>query len=177
MAMEINGRYDHYRSGYAERAETKQVSEKAKKAEMAERTEKAKMSERADAPKDAYIGSGESGAKPSGLYRLGRDENGNRKVYYDDPKKAGDPGRRERAEGKADGSGKPAEKCTVNTDKVEQEIRKLQEKRRQLEQQIRASSGEEEKVRELENKLAQVESELSRKDNDAYRRQNAVVSG
>ena len=38
-------------------------------------------------PKDEYISSEKSGNKPSGLYRMGQDENGNPKVLYDDPKR------------------------------------------------------------------------------------------
>ena len=93
------------------------------------------------------------------MYRVGEDENGNQKVFFDDPQKS-------------DNSGKPAEKCTANTDKVEREIRKLKEKEQELKQQIQSNCGNEKKVKELEKKLKQVESELSQKDNDTYRRQH-----
>ncbi len=85
---------------------------------------------------------------------MGQDENGNRKVFFDDPKKS-------------------EEKCVGNTDKVDREIQKLKEKQQQLEQQIRSATNDEQKVRELEKKLAQVEGELRQKDNDTYRRQNS----
>lgn len=68
------------------------------------------------------------------------------------------------------------EKCAVNTDKVDREIKRLKEQKHQLEQQIKAASGDEEMVKELKKKLSQVEGWLNQKDNDIYRRRNAVVS-
>ncbi len=136
-------------------------------------------------PRDEYISSEKSGQKPTGLYRLGQDENGNRKIFFDDPKAGHADGKDDRSgeseDGKApkvggDSQGKPAEKCVANTDKVDREIKKLKKKKQQLEQQIQSASGDEKKIRELEKKLAQVENELSQKDNDTYRRQNASVS-
>ncbi len=188
MAMQIHGNYDHSGTDYTERLKEKQAAERAEKAKEAEKVEKAaeeknagKMSE----PRDEYISSEKSGQKPTGLYRVGQDENGNRKLFFDDPKAGHANGRGDRSEesenGKApkaggDSQGKPAEKCVTNTDKVDREIKKLKEKKQQLEQQIQSASGDEKKIRELEKKLAQVENELSQKDNDTYRRQNASVS-
>ncbi len=79
---------------------------------------------------------------------------------------------------KADGpekkdSGRKAERCTVNTDKVDREIEKLKKKKEELEGQI-SSETDESKLKELERKLAKVESELRQKDNDTYRRQHAT---
>ena len=136
-------------------------------------------------PQDEYISSEKAGQKPTGLYRVGQDENGNRKIFFDDPKADHADGKDDRSgEGKdgkgpkvsGDGQGQPVEKCVTNTDKVDREIKKLKEKRQQLEQQIQSAFGDEKKIRELEKKLAQVENELSQKDNDTYRRQNASVS-
>ena len=188
MAMQIHGNYDHSGTDYTERLKEKQAAERAEKAKEAEKAEKAaeeknagKMSE----PRDEYISSEKSGQKPTGLYRVGQDENGNRKLFFDDPKAGHANGRGDRSEesenGKApkaggDSQGKPAEKCATNTDKVDREIKKLKEKKQELEQQIQSASGDEKKIRELEKKLAQVENELSQKDNDTYRRQNASVS-
>jgi hypothetical protein len=188
MAMQIHGNYDHSGTDYTERLKEKQAAERAEKAKEAEKAEKAaeeknagKMSE----PRDEYISSEKSGQKPTGLYRVGQDENGNRKLFFDDPKAGHANGRGDRSEesenGKApkaggDSQGKPAEKCVTNTDKVDREIKKLKEKKQELEQQIQSASGDEKKIRELEKKLAQVENELSQKDNDTYRRQNASVS-
>lgn len=125
------------------------------------------------------------------LLRLGQDENGNRKIFFEDPNKSGradgkkepevDEDRsKEAADGKepkiaGNNQGKP-EKCVGNNDKVEQEIRKLKEKKQQLEQQMQSASGDEKKIQELEKKLRQVEQELIQKDNDSYRRQHTVFS-
>ena len=166
MAMEINGNYNNRRTDYEESLKAKQ-QEKAGEAQK--EREAGNDSDGIPVPKDEYISSEKSGRKPSGLYRLGQDENGNPKVLYDDPKKpAGTDkgGSPERAE----------EKCTGNTDQVDREIEKLKEKKQQLEQQIKMASGDEEKVKELENQLAQVENELSQKDNDTYRRQHSVFT-
>ena len=114
--------------------------------------------------KDEYISSEKSGNKPSGLYRMGLDENGNPKVLYDAPKKV----EKKSATGKS-------EECTTNTDAVDSEIEKLKEEKRQLEQQIQ-SETDENKMKEWEKKLSQVEAELSQKNNDTYRKQNAIVS-
>lgn len=174
MEMRISGNYDNVQAGYAERVKEKQAAEMTKEAKKADtETAPKALSE----PRDEYISSEKSGKEPAGLYRLGHDGNGSRKIFFDDPNRS------DRTEGKeqpkADGSrpGKPSEKCVTDTDKVDREIEKLKEKKQQLEQQIRSASGDEKKVRELERKLAQVESELSQKDNDTYRRQNASVSG
>ena len=168
MAMEINERYDYYKTTYSELMKAEQ--EKAKEAEKEQKGEKVSI------PQDEYISSEKSGDKPSGLYRVGQDENGNRKLFYDDPKKSNNADGSKQPKVKADDPKKPAEKCTGNTDQVDREIKKLKEKKKELEQQIRAASGDEKKVRELEKKLAQVESELSQKDNDTYRRQHSTFT-
>ena len=149
MSMKINENYNHYKTDYAEELKTEQK----KAGEIGKGKNDENASDKTAAPEAEYISSEKSGEKPSGLYRVGKDENGNRKLYFDDPKK-------------------PAEKCTANTDKVDKEIEKLKEKKKQLEKEIKAASEDEEKVRKLEKKLAQVESELSQKDNDTYRRQH-----
>lgn len=197
---EMNGNYEHSRTDCAERVKEKQAAERAEKAKEAEKAAEEKKSHRLSEPQDEYISSEKSGKKPTGLYRVGQDENGNRKISFDDPKADHADGKDDRsgegADGKGpkvsgDSQGKPAEKCVTNTDKVDREIKKLKEKKQQLEQQIQSASGDEKpfghpsmpsgnnkenKIRELEKKLAQVENELSQKDNDTYRRQNASVS-
>ena len=184
-SKEMNGNYEHSRTDYAERVKEKQAVRRAEKAKEAERAAEGKSSGKLSEPQDEYISSEKSGKKPTGLYRVGQDENGNRKIFFDDPKAGHANGKDDRSEesedGKApkigeDGQGKPAEKCVTNTDKVDREIKKLKEKKQQLEQKIQSASGDEKKIRELEKKLAQVENELSQKDNDTYRRQNAAVS-
>lgn len=188
MSMEVNGKYGQYATDYTKRLEEER--EKVKEIEKEQNGEK--TSGKLSDLRDEYISSEKSGVKPSGLYRLGQDEDGRKKVFFDDPKKAGKADGDENPKVEPDNSDKnkdskqpkinsdnpekPAEKCTTNTDKVDREIEKLKEKQQQLEQQIKSVSGDEEKVKELEKKLAQVESELSQKDNDTYRRQNAMIS-
>ncbi len=137
--------------------------------------------------RDEYVP--EEKQEPSGLYRLGKDEGGQPKVFFDDPerpsdapeKQAGLPDTDVPEEDKgADGPekkapGKKAERCTGNTDKVDREIERLKKKREELERQI-GSETDEVKLKDLKRKLSQVESELRRKDNDAYRRQHTVFS-
>ncbi len=157
MSMEVRGNYKDYTNDYLERLQ----EERDKTKETGKEQDAENKNEGIQTPKDEYISSEKSGRKPSGLYHMGKDENGNPKVLYDDPKKA---------------DGAEPEEVTANTDKVDREIEKLKRQKQQLEQQIKAASGDEEKTKELEKKLAQVESELSQKDNDTYRRQHAVIT-
>lgn len=167
MAMEINGNYSYYGTDYEEQMKTRRQ-------EKANETEKEEAATdhigKIPVPRDEYISSEESDRKPTGLYRLGQDENGNPKVWYDDPKKPANAGKGSAPEA-------PEEKCTGSTDQVDREIKQLKEEKKQLEQQIKTASGDEEKLKELEQKLAQVESELTQKDNDTYRRQHTVFTG
>ena len=156
MSMKIGENYPGCSTEYLEKMQPK--------AEQIKETENQVNGNSIPVPKDEYISSEKSSNKPSGLYRMGRDENGNPKVLYDDPKKV----QKKSATGNA-------EECTTNTDAVDREIEKLKEQKRQLEQQIQAETDEK-KVKALEKKLAQVEAELNQKNNDTYRRQNAVVS-
>ena len=166
--MEISSNYKDYKNEYLDRVQTGQ--DKVKEASQDQRGED--KNEGIPVPKDEYISSEKSGSKPSGLYRLGQDENGNPKVMYDDPKRVAKAKDVQPKEEPA----KKAEKCTTNTDNVDREIEKLKEDKKQLEQQIKAAAGDKEKVKVLEKKLAQIEGELSQKDNDTYRRKNAVIS-
>jgi len=189
MAMQINGNYAQSKTDYAERVKEKQAALRAEKAKEAKETKEAaeekgpgKLSE----PQDVYISSEKSGKEPVGLYRIGQDENGSRKIFFEDPDKADrtdgkEEPKAEKADGKkpkidGDSQGKKAEVCIGNTDKVDREIEKLKEKKRELEQQIQSASGDERKIQELEKKLAQVEQELSQKDNDTYRKQHSEFS-
>ena len=180
---EINGNHEQSKADYAERVKEKQAALRAEKAkEAAEEKGSGKLSE----PQDVYISSEKSGKEPVGLDRIGQDENGGRKIFFEDPDKADradgkEEPKAEKADGKkpkvdGDSQGKPAEVCIGNTDKVDREIEKLKEKKRELEQQIRSASGDERKIRELEKKLAQVEQELSQKDNETYRKQHSEFS-
>lgn len=125
--------------------------------------------------KDEYISREEQDLRPSGLYRFSQNEKGCPKVLFEDPKKAVSQNQKESNGISLAESEKGGEKCSVNTDQVDREIKRLKEKKEALEQQIRMHSDDEKEVRELEEKLEQVERELSRKDNDTYRKQKAVV--
>ena len=81
MAMQIQGNYDHSGADYAERVKEKQAAERAEKAKEAEKAAEEKNSGRLSEPKDEYISSEKSGNQPTGLYRVGQDENGNRKIF------------------------------------------------------------------------------------------------
>lgn len=125
---------------------------------------------------DEYIPSEKQ--EPSGLYRLGRAEDGSPKIFFDDPErdapegapepdKAGD-GKKPPENGKP---GRKEEVCKGNTDQVDREIKRLRKRREELAAQLR-TERDPAKAGALERKLAQVESELRQKDNDAYRRQH-----
>lgn len=190
MAMQIHGNHDPSGSGYAERVREKQHADRAERAGEADKAAELKQEGKLSEPQDEYISSEKSGRKPAGLYRIGQDENGRRKILYDDPKAVRGDGKEapgadadrfgEDAGGKepkvsGNDRGEP-EKCVGDTNAVDREIRKLREKKQQLEQQLHSVSGDEKKIRELKNELAQVEQELSQKDNDSYRRQHTAFS-
>ena len=136
---------------------------------------------------DEYVP--EEKQEPTGRYWLGKDENGQPKIYFDDPEQAVGQSEKSDEPPNADASeqnkgaegpdkkvsGDKAESCTVNTDKVDREIEKLKKKREELKRQIH-SETDDSKVRELEKKLSQIERELSQKDNDTYRRQHSTFS-
>lgn len=188
MSMKINGSYNHSTAKYVE--EAMRNKEEAGSAGAAKATDgvggpakvadgvegPAKAADGVKAPHDEYISSEKEGARPSGLYRVGQDEDGSRKIFYDDPRKAGKADEKKEPKVNGENPKDSEEEWVGNTDKVEREIRELKEKKRQIEQQLRAASGDEEKTEELEQKLTQVENELRQKDNDTYRRQNAKVT-
>lgn len=136
---------------------------------------------------DEYVP--EEKQEPSGRYWLGKDEDGQPKIYFDDPERAAGQSKQADELPDADApeedkdvdgpdektSGDKAENCTCSTDKVDREIEKLKKKQEELERQIN-SETDDTKIKELEKKLAQVESELSQKDNDTYRRQHSTFS-
>ena len=116
--------------------------------------------------------------EPSGRYYLGKDENGQPKIYFDAPEQgegAGNPEPKAADAPKEKAGGKKAETCTGNTDKVDREIERLKKEKERLERQIN-SKTDETKRKELESKLSQVENELRQKDNDTYRHQHTVFS-
>ena len=134
---------------------------------------------------DEYVP--EEPQEPSGRYWMGKDEDGQPKIYFDDPERAADAPRQpedapEAEEPKQAGQGAkgPDEKkdkgetWECNTDKVDREIEKLKKKQQELEQRLNTETDEA-KIEDLERQLAQVERELKQKDNDTYRRQHTAV--
>ena len=198
MAMQVNGNYEHSRTDYAERVKEQQAVWRTEKAKEAEKAAEEKSSDKLSEPQDEYISSEKSGKKPTGLYRVGQDENGNRKIFFDDLKADhadGKDGRsREGEDGKGskvsgDSQGKPEEKCVANTDKVDREIKKLKEKKKQLEQQIQSASGDEAPFghpsmpgsapaearvsgNNKENKIRELEKKLAQVENELRQKDN-----
>ena len=134
---------------------------------------------------DEYIP--EEPQEPSGRYWMGKDEDGQPKIYFDDPERAADaPEQPEGAPeaGEPDPAGQGAkgpegkkskdEVWEGNTDEVDREIEKLKKKQQELEQRLNTETDEA-KLKDLERQLAQVERELKQKDNDTYRRQHTTV--
>ena len=139
---------------------------------------------------DEYIP--EESQEPSGRYWMGKDEDGQPKIYFDDPERAADaPKQPEGAPEKPDADapeepdpagqgakgpeGKKDETWECNTDKVDREIEKLKKKQQDLEQRL-GTETDEAKIKDLERQLSQVEQELKQKDSDTYRKQNAAYT-
>ena len=135
---------------------------------------------------DEYVP--EEPQEPSGRYWMGKDEDGQPKIYFDDPERAADapkqpedapeaeePDSADQGAKGPEGKKDKGETWECNTDKVDREIEKLKKKQQELEQRLN-SETDEAKIKELEHQLAQVEQELKQKDNDTYRRQNAAYT-
>ena len=135
---------------------------------------------------DEYVP--EEPQEPSGRYWMGKDEDGQPKIYFDDPERAADapkqpedapeaeePDSADQGAKGPEGKKDKGETWECNTDKVDREIEKLKKKQLELEQQLNTETDEA-KIKELEHQLAQVEQELKQKDNDTYRRQNAAYT-
>ena len=119
--------------------------------------------------------------KGVGLYAPERDEAGGLSITFDAPRQAA-PSDSAHAEKNADSEEAAkgqkeakAEECTVNTDRVDQEIRKLREQKEQLEKSLQATEDPQKRAA-LEKQLSTMEAQLLQKDNDTYRKQHAVVS-
>ena len=110
---------------------------------------------------DEYVP--EEPEEPSGRYWMGKDQDGQPKIHFDDPEKA------------AGAPKNPEEKWMGNTDKVDREIEKLKKKQQELKQQL-GTETDEVKIKDLERQLAQVERELKQKDNDTYRKQHSTFT-
>lgn len=140
---------------------------------------------------DEYVP--EEPQEPSGRYWMGKDEDDQPKIYFDDPERAADAPKQPESTPDAkkpdtdapeepDPAGQGAkgpkgkkdkdETWECNTDKVDREIEKLKKKQQELEQRL-GTETDEAKIKDLERQLSQVEQELKQKDNDTYRKQNA----
>lgn len=111
----------------------------------------------------------------AGAYHPATDEDGTRRIVFDTPAPESDspkPASDDKAAPESDK--RAASSCTVNTDKVEAEIRSLKKKQAKLEQQL--AQADDRQRDNLERQLAQVEAELRLKDTDAYRKQHAIVT-
>ncbi len=97
------GSYDYSGSDYAERVKEKQAAERAEKAKEAEKAAEEKNAGKLSEPRDEYISSEKAGQKPTGLYWVGQDENGNRKIFFDDPEADHTNGKDDRSEESEDG--------------------------------------------------------------------------
>ena len=145
---------------------------------------------------DEYIP--EEPQEPSGRYWMGKDEDGQPKIYFDDPERATDAPKQpegtpdakkpetdapEAEEPDPEGQGAKGpegkkdkgETWECNTDKVDREIEKLKKKQQELEQRLNTETDEA-KIKALERQLSQVEQKLKQKDSDTYRRQHAVYT-
>jgi|GEM_PF-2537975 len=65
---------------------------------------------------------------------------------------------------------------TVDTGKVDAEIRKLKQEKQRIAQALRQAAGDDQDQEALQKRLEAVDSELRVKDTDAYRKQNAEYS-
>ena len=135
---------------------------------------------------DEYVP--EEPQEPSGRYWMGKDEDGQPKIYFDDPERAADapkqpedapeaeePDSADQGAKGPEGKKDKGETWECNTDKVDREIEKLKKQQQELEQRL-GTETDEAKIKDLEHQLAQVEQELKQKDSDTYRRQHAVYT-
>ena len=190
---------------YADRADSAQGQSvnAADKTKEAAQTESAVQASASDVSHDEFIKSSDKPEASAGIYRYEMDENGKQVIVFDSPDKTqnsevaeADEGQKNddvqptEAESPDTQSAKPAKpdgpkksggsnggtKCTVNTDKVDAEIKKLKEEKKQIEQKLKNFHGSEEKRKELETRLSEIDTEISIKDSDSYRKQNASTT-
>ena len=162
------------------------TAEKVQEASKVQKSEDEAKGRQLKPVMDEYVP--EEPQEPSGRYWMGKDEDGQPKIYFDDPERAADAPRQpedapEAEEPKQAGQGAKGpegkknkdETWECNTDKVDREIEKLKKKRQELEQRLNTETDEA-KIKDLEHQLAQVEQELKQKDSDTYRKQNATYT-
>ena len=160
--------------------------------ETQERSPETNRPEQARPPQyDEYVPTDKALNQPIGIYRVVPEADGAPGIAFDAPEAVPSPeadapelpretdetpdGSQEPDKAAPQKGGKKPETCTVNTDQVDREIKKLKEKRKELQQRIQREQDPDKK-RQLEKQLSQIESELKRKDNDNYRKQHMKVS-
>ena len=171
------------------------TAEKVLGASKAQKPEKESQDRRLTPVMDEYVP--KKPQEPSGCYWMGKDEDGQPKIYFDDPERAAEapkqpegaldtkkpdadapeaeePNPADQGAKGPEGKKDKDEVWEGNTDKVDREIEKLKKKRQELVQRLNTETGEA-KIKNLECQLAQVERELQQKDNDTYRRQHTTV--
>lgn len=144
------------------------VTDGVKEASKIRQLEDKVQSSPVKAVKDEYTP--EEKSEPTGRYWVGKSEDGQPKIYFDDPEQGGGMKTPDKKV-----SGGRTESCTCDTGRVDREIEKLKRKQEELEQKLNLETDSA-RIEDLEKKLAQAERELSQKDNDAYRRQHSVFS-
>ena len=172
------------------------TAEKVLGASKVQKTEEESQGRQPKPVMDEYVP--EEPQEPSGRYWMGKDEDGQPKIYFDDPERAADAPKQpegtpdakkpeadapEAEEPDPEGQGAKGpegkkdkgETWECNTDKVDREIEKLKKKQQELEQRLNTETDEA-KIKALERQLSQVEQELKQKDSDTYRRQHAVYT-
>ena len=162
------------------------TAEKALEASKVQKPEEEAQGRPLKPAMDEYIRS--EPQEPSGRYWMGKDEDGQPKIYFDDRSRAADAPRQPEDAPEAEepnqvnqgakgpeGKKDKDETWEGNTDKVDREIEKLKKKQQELERRLNTETDEA-KIEDLERQLAQVERELKQKDNDTYRRQHTTVT-
>jgi|GEM_PF-2484135 len=141
-------------------------------------------------PSYEYVNDKDGSDVSTGVYKIEHNEDGKLRVVLKDPASDGkavlvdgtkDSGRGNDTDVKtavaaSKKTKRKTKECTVNTDRVDAEIKKLKGQKRQIEQEIKNASNDEEKIAELKIHLANIVTELRMKDNDSYRKQNASYS-
>lgn len=184
MSMEVKGNNNYYSANLAGKTQEEIQPDKTVEDKRIKENKGKEENGKIPVPEDKYIRS-EDDVKASGLYYLGKDKNGSPKIFFNKWEKTDNakyPDSREEA-GAAPEIAKKKEKTedkeeilTGNTNKPDQEIKKLKNKKKQLKQKISQASGDEKKLKELKQQLAQVESQLVLKDNDTYRKDQSSFS-
>ncbi|HEX3027419.1 MAG TPA: hypothetical protein VHR42_09405 [Clostridia bacterium] len=204
ISMQTEG-YGKTEAGGQQPSEVDRSEQKKKKAaEQLQRVGQNNVSEEVSVPDkvakvepsvDQFIRSDGSETNPAGTYSLKKDGHGNSKIVYDkhatgsdalnetsdkkgnplvSPKKPDDNPNKAPENSPSNKSG--GLECTVNTDKVDAEIKNLKKEKQRIEQEIKQAGGDENKKSELEQRLKEIDAELQTKDTDAYRKQSATVT-